>query len=407
MSDPTELPKPARPLAFPRVPHTLRRAAVLGAGAWGTALACALQRAGIATRLWSRRADSATEINTLHHCRALSGVSLPHGLHATSVLAEAVSEAELVILAVPASATRPLAARLAGSLLPGVLVLSASKGFERDTGALMTAVLDDELGYGPLTGVITGPSFAAEVAQGHPTVLTLALGALAPAHPRLATARRVTDALVRALAQAGIRVEISADVVGAQVGGALKNQIAIACGMATGLNLGENARAGIVTRGLDDMRRLTQALGGQTETLLGSCGVGDLFLTAASSQSRNTRLGMQLGKGHTLATLAQTELAEGIHSARTVATLERDLDIRLDVAAAIRDVLDGVQSPAEAVSSLLAPPSSASFARPASVTAPAVTESAAAASPRPVLFRARTSAPGATGESNRQARQHV
>lgn len=355
MSDPTDLSKHNTPHPFTRIPHELAHATVLGAGAWGTALASALQRSGVATTLWTRRADQAAQINVTHHTDALHGTALPPALRATQDLHAATRATPLIIFAVPASATRELARQLTGTLGSGTLVLSASKGFERETGAFMTQVLDEALGRDILSGVITGPSFAGEVARGEPTLLTLAMAALNPAHPRHGLARRQADALARVLAQVAIRVETTADVIGAQVGGALKNQIAIACGMAMGLGLGENARAGILTRGLDDMCRLTLALGGRADTLLGSCGVGDLFLTASSQQSRNTRLGMRLGAGECTSDMKPDALAEGAISAQTVAVLERALDIRLDLAATVRAVLAGVRTPAQALADLLEP----------------------------------------------------
>lgn len=382
MTDPNDPPKTHSLFTrSPRVPFAYSRAAVLGAGAWGTALAGALQRAGLATTLWMRDADRADRLNATHRSDALPGILLPATLNATADLAAATRQARILILAVPAAATRELARRLTGTLVPGSLVLSASKGFEPETGAFMTEVLDDALGGRSLTGALTGPSFAIEVARGEPTLLTLAMAALDPAHPQRRLARRQADVLTRALAQAAIRLDTSADAIGAQVGGALKNQIAIACGMATALGLGENARAGILSRGLDDMRRLTHALGGQPDTLLGSCGVGDLFLTAASAQSRNTRLGMRLAAGH--ADTERHELTEGATSARTVAVLEQRLGIRLELAAAVRDALDGVRTPAQALAGLLEPqPRRRVQPRPGETTASAPT-----ASPLPALLR--------------------
>lgn len=353
MLDTIDLPHPTPPVS--RVPFPLSRAAVLGAGAWGTALAAALQRAGVATTLWARRTSHARQVHATHRHDDLPGIDLPASLAATSDLATALHGAQLVLLAVPASATRGLASQLSGLLTPGTLVLTASKGFERETGAFMTEVLDDALGRDVLTGALSGPSFAIEVARGEPTLLTLAMATLDPLHPDHRTAQRQANALTRALAQAAIRVETTSDVVGVQVGGALKNQVAIACGMATALGMGENARAGILSRGLDDMRQLTLALGGRADTLLGSCGVGDLFLTASSTQSRNTRLGMRVVREGATARLEQHELAEGAISARTVIVLERELGIRLELAAAIRDVFEGIRTPAQALASLLEP----------------------------------------------------
>lgn len=351
-ADPSQLPV-ARPLVC--VSQLLARAAVLGAGAWGTALATALQRAGVSTKLWARRPDRARHLIATRRTDVLPGIVLPADLRVSHDLAATVEDAQLVLFAVPASATRELARRVTGLLAPHTLVLSASKGFEPESGDFMTEVLDGMLGRSVYTGVLSGPSFALGVARGEPTLLTLAISALDPVHPKRRLVQRQADALARALARANLRVESTPDVVGAQVGGALKNQIAIACGMATALGLGENARAGILSRGLDDMRRLTVALGGRVETLLGSCGVGDLFLTAASPHSRNTRLGMRLGGGLSGFDSKQGELAEGAHSARTVAHIENRLGIRLDLAAALRDVLDGVRTPAEALAVLLEP----------------------------------------------------
>jgi glycerol-3-phosphate dehydrogenase (NAD(P)+) len=316
---------------------------VLGAGAWGTALASALQRGGVPTVLWARRADVADAIHAHHHNpQHLPGIDLPSGLGASTDMAQAVQGAQLLILAVPSVAMRDIARQAAPLLAPGTVVLSASKGIEQGSGALMTQVLDAELGAAALTGSIGGPSFAAEVASGKSTLLTLALPALERFDPRHKIARRVADSLMQHLARAGVTLEPTRDAVGAQVGGALKNMIAIACGMATAQGMGENARAGIITRGLDDMSRLTQAMGGRVETLLGCSGVGDLFLTAASVHSRNTRLGMRLGQPGGGLGLPQTEvaeLAEGAVSVMSVEILERKYGLQLNVAAAVRDVL--------------------------------------------------------------------
>ncbi len=340
------------PAPGPHGQSPLACAAVLGAGAWGTALASALQRGGVPTWLWARRPEIAEAIHCRNqHPHCLPGVALPSGLGATADMAHALHGAQVVILAVPSAATRDIARRAASMLAPGALVLTASKGIEQGSGALMTRVLDEELGKTVLTGSIGGPSFADEVACGKSTLLTLALPALERFHPRYKDARRIVDSLQQQLARAGVTLELTRDVVGAQVGGALKNMIAIACGMATAQGMGENARAGIITRGLDDMRRLTLAMGGNLETLFGCSGVGDLFLTAASEHSRNTRLGMRLGRPGAAA--AVDELAEGAVSAMSVEILERKYGLRLNVAAAVRDVLQHQAAPEQALHRLL------------------------------------------------------
>lgn len=354
MFDMTEGFDPNPPAPAPHGHQPLTCAAVLGAGAWGTALASALQRGGVPTWLWARRQAVAEAIHSRnHHPNCLPGIALPSGLGATHDMAHAVHGAQLVILAVPSAVTRDIARQVAPLLTPGTVVLTASKGIEQGSGALMTQVLDAELGQAVLTGSIGGPSFADEVAGGKSTLLTLALPALERFHPRHRDARRVADSLTQQLALAGVSLELTRDVVGAQVGGALKNMIAIACGMATAQGLGENARAGIITRGLDDMRRLTLAMGGRIETLFGSSGIGDLFLTAASEQSRNTRLGMRLGQPGAVAVADAGELSEGAVSVMSVQILERKYGLRLNVAAAVRDVLQQRAPAGQALQRLL------------------------------------------------------
>lgn len=380
----SHLPEHNSPLPFHRAPLTLHHAAVIGAGAWGTALASALQRAGVSTTLWARRSDTVAHLDATRRAEALPDHVLPPALQVTDDLATAVRGAQLVILAVPAVATRDLARRLRDRLDARTLVLSASKGFEHESGAFMTQVLDEALGQNRLTGVLTGPSFAAGVARSEPTLLTLAMAALAPSHPQHRLALRYADALTLTLPRVAIQVETTSDVIGAQVGGALKNQIAIACGMAMALGMGENARAGILTRGLEDMRRLILALGGRPETLLGSCGVGDLFLTAASRQSRNTRLGMRLASGQSASRIDRNELTEGAYSAHAVSLLEQQYGLHLALSSAVRDVLDGVRAPAQALTDLL---ESQAAPLPLSRSGTLAEPPPASATPLPALLR--------------------
>uniref|UniRef100_E6PWJ7 Putative Glycerol-3-phosphate dehydrogenase (NAD(P)+) 1 (NAD(P)H-dependent glycerol-3-phosphate dehydrogenase 1) gpsA1 n=1 Tax=mine drainage metagenome TaxID=410659 RepID=E6PWJ7_9ZZZZ len=329
--------------------------AVLGAGAWGTALAAALQRSGSQVTLWARRPDLVHALRTQSsNPRHLPGITLPPGLRATTELAEALAGARLVVLALPSAALRETAQRAAPLLAPDAVVLAACKGFERQCGALPTEVLRDCCDDHALLGVLSGPSFADEVARGLPTRLTLALPALLPSHAQAQRAHAFALGLRQQLAGAAIMLELTDDAVAAQVGGALKNLVAIASGMAMAQGLGENARAAIVTLGLDDMRRLTLALGGRSQTLLSSCGVGDLFLTAASAHSRNTRLGLRLGRGDGLdASAASGELTEGAIAALSVQALERRLGLRLHVAACVREVLLQHGSAPQALARLL------------------------------------------------------
>jgi glycerol-3-phosphate dehydrogenase (NAD(P)+) len=331
--------------------------AILGAGAWGTALACALRRGGLEVRLWARRPDLTHAIATqARNPRHLPDLALAPGLQASSQMAEMLDGADAVFMAVPSAALREVARAAAPLLQRRAVVLAACKGIERDSGALMSQVLQQELRSDALIGAIGGPSFAQEVVRGQPAALTVGLPALRSRNAvdvqRLA--QRMTDGLRAAFAAGGVQLDVTDDAIGVQVGGALKNMIAIACGMAMSGDLGENARAAILTRGLQDMRALTLALGGRPETLLSSAGAGDLFLTASSAQSRNTRLGMRLGRGELAG--QGDELAEGAVSCQSVQSLERRLGLCLHVAAAVREVLGQRQTAAAALEHLLNAP---------------------------------------------------
>ncbi|MBW4047386.1 MAG: NAD(P)-dependent glycerol-3-phosphate dehydrogenase [Proteobacteria bacterium] len=312
--------------------------AVLGARSWGTTLGAALQRGGCRVTVWTRRADMAHAIETARHNRRhLPGIRLPQGMRAGIDIASVVENVDGVMLAVPSTASRAVARCAAPWLTADTPVLAVCKGIEHVSGALRTQVLQEEPGDEALTGVIAGPSFADEVARGLPTRLTLAMRALSAPLPVAPPTHAFADMLCQALHGAGVALERTDDVIGVQIGGALKNMIAIACGMATAQGMGENARAAIVSRGLDDMRRLTLALGGRSDTLFCCSGVGDLFLTAASTHSRNTRLGLRLGRGESADELS--ELAEGALSSQSVQVLERRLGLQLRVPRAVRDVL--------------------------------------------------------------------
>ena len=331
--------------------------AVIGAGAWGTALACALRRGGLEVRLWARRPDLTQAIATqARNPRHLPELELPAGLKAGSRMAEVLDGADAVFMAVPSAALREVARTAAPWLQRRAVVLAACKGIEQGSGALMTQVLQRELRPDVLIGAIGGPSFAHEVVRGLPAALTVGLPALRLRHAVDVQrhAQRTTGGLCAAFAAGGVQIDVTDDAIGVQVGGALKNMIAIACGMAISCEQGENARAAILTRGLHDMRRLTLALGGRPETLLSSAGAGDLFLTASSAQSRNTRLGMRLGRGEFPS--GEGELAEGALSSQSVQVLERRLGLRLHVAAAVRDVLGRRQTAEAALQSLLNQP---------------------------------------------------
>jgi glycerol-3-phosphate dehydrogenase (NAD(P)+) len=318
--------------------------AILGAGAWGTALAIVLSGRHRVS-LWARdplQADAMAAER--RNRRYLAETPLPAGVAVTSDSASALAQAELALIATPTAAMRDTLARLVqcGRPLP---VVWACKGFEPATGALPHRIVAEALGKGVPCGALSGPSFALEVAQGRPTALTLASADL-----------EFARTVARELHQGKLRVYFSNDLVGVELGGAVKNVLAIATGICDGLGLGLNARAALITRGLAEMTRLGVAFGGRAETFMGLTGAGDLILTCTGELSRNRRVGLLLGRGEGLqAVLASIgHVAEGVQSAREVrrAALEKRVD--MPITQAVCSVLfDGV-NPEAAVEQLLA-----------------------------------------------------
>jgi glycerol-3-phosphate dehydrogenase (NAD(P)+) len=304
------------------------RLAVIGAGAWGTALALASgrARAAPATMIWAHEPDVVQAINREHtNPPFLPGVLLPATLTATADLAEAARDAGIVLLAVPAQHLRAVSQRLAALLAPQATLVICAKGIEVGTGKLMSEVLDETLPGVP-RAVLSGPTFAAEVAAGKPTAVTLAC-------PDEGRGRD----LVAALGSSALRPYLSDDIVGAQIGGAVKNVIAIACGIVEGRRLGDNARAALMTRGLAEIMRLGVALGGKRETLMGLSGLGDLALTCNGVQSRNMSLGMALGRGKPLGEVlaSRRSIAEGVATAAAVRALAEKRGVDMPIVAAV------------------------------------------------------------------------
>ncbi|MDX1485310.1 MAG: NAD(P)H-dependent glycerol-3-phosphate dehydrogenase [Alphaproteobacteria bacterium] len=309
---------------------SVARIDVVGAGAWGTALAALARENGCCVRLWAHEDEVARTINAeRENPRFLPGVSLPEGIEATSDIA-ALGNGDAVLLATPAQHLRRVTETLAPHLERGRPVVICAKGIEQDSGALMSEVVADTLPEAPLA-VLSGPTFAAEVARGRPTAVTIAA-----ADPDIA------DRLVAALGCPRFRPYAADDVVGAETGGALKNVIAIACGIVAGLELGQNARAALITRGLAEITRFALAKGGKAETLAGLSGLGDLVLTATSETSRNYTLGLAIGRGETAAEfLAQRHtVAEGAYTAGAVTRLAGTLGIDMPVTAAVDRVIN-------------------------------------------------------------------
>ncbi|APW47274.1 NAD(P)H-dependent glycerol-3-phosphate dehydrogenase [Rhodoferax antarcticus] len=322
---------------------------VLGAGAWGTALAVSASGQQHRVTLWARNADQVWSMEQRRqNQRYLPDVVLPPGLAFSSAelsgLQALAFDADLVVVATPMAALRPMLTTLRGLRAP---VAWLCKGFEtpvcKPLGLLaheIQALVAPEM----VAGVLSGPSFALEVARGQPTALVAA-----------SVHEAVRQALVAAFHSPSLRVYANEDIVGVEVGGAVKNVLAIATGLCDGLHLGLNARAALITRGLAEMTRLGLALGARAETFMGLSGLGDLVLTATGDLSRNRRVGLALAQGQTLqqATSALGHVAEGVYSARTVVQRALVLGVNMPIAQAVVDLLDGQMTPQQAVARLM------------------------------------------------------
>jgi len=316
---------------------------VLAAGAWGTALAIAFS-ARHAVTLWSRDPALASRIDAgRENADFLPGYPLPENLQVSSDFAAATKGADLLLIATPMSGLRPTLERLRAEGLIRPL-LWVCKGFEAGTGLLPHQVVADVLGGDAACGALSGPSFAEEVAAGKPTAVSLA-------------ARDIEFArhLAAELHARRLRIYAGDDLIGVEVGGAVKNVLAIATGVCDGLGLGLNSRAALMTRGLAEIARLAEALGGRRETLMGLAGMGDLILTCTGDLSRNRRVGLALAAGKTLAQAVQElgHVAEGVMTAREVEGLANRLGVDMPISAAVAALLDGRMGALEAVEELM------------------------------------------------------
>jgi glycerol-3-phosphate dehydrogenase (NAD(P)+) len=303
---------------------------IVGAGAFGTAMAQAAARAGRRVTLFARDAAQVADINAKHeNTKALKGCRLDPAVKASGDLAT-LAACNAVILALPMQATRPVAEALAVVLPPAVPVICAAKGIERGTLLFATDLVVDLLPGHP-AAILSGPSFAVDIAAGLPTAVTLAA-----ADPYLA------QALAQALNTSALRIYHSADVRGVEIGGAAKNVLAIAAGVVAGRGLGDSARAAIITRGFAEIRRFGAAFGAKPETLMGLSGLGDLLLTASSPQSRNYALGLRLGGGMTVAeAIGAGRLAEGASTASALMELAKLRGIDMPISGMVDALLNG------------------------------------------------------------------
>lgn len=320
---------------------------VMGAGAWGTALAKVLVDAGSDVMLWSRRAAVADEINATRHNREyLPGVQLPSGVRATADAAEALRGASTVLLGVPAQTMRTNLQQWAGLFSAGATLVSVAKGIELDTLMRMSQVIVAVTGVDPAqVAVVSGPNLANEIAEEQPAATVVACSD---------SGRAV--ALQRALNTGYFRPYTNADVIGTEIGGACKNVIALACGMAAGVGLGENTAAAIITRGLAEIMRLGIAVGAKPATLAGLAGVGDLLATCTSPYSRNRSFGECLGRGGTMESALRardTQVVEGVTSCESVLALACSYDVEMPLTDAVHRVCHKGLSVGEAMLLLL------------------------------------------------------
>ncbi len=308
-----------------------RQVGVIGAGAWGTALAQAATFAGRSVLIQAREAEVVDSINSAHeNSLYLKGVKLSPKVRATGDLAD-LAHCDLILAVPPAQHMRTTLKAAAPYIRPGVPIVLCSKGVERGTDALMTEVLNDVL-PDATAAVLAGPNFAREVAEGKPSAVTIACADEAAGGRIAAT-----------IAGPSFRPYLSPDLIGAEAGGAIKNVIAIACGIAEGKGLGRNAHAALITRGFAEMSRLAMALGAKFETMSGLCGMGDLVLTCSSPQSRNMSVGLAMGQGMTLAQALEgkVSVAEGVESAPAVVDLGKRFGVELPLCNAVHAVLTG------------------------------------------------------------------
>lgn len=326
------------------------RVSILGGGAWGTALAATCLWAGRTVNLWCRSETVAASLSSGRgHPTRLDGLDLPEIPSSTDL--SQTAGADIILSVVPAQASRDTLIAAAAHIAPGTPVVMCAKGVERGSLKLMADVLAETVPQA-CPAVLSGPSFAADVARGLPTAVTLAC-----------TDEAIGRTLVEAIGRPAFRPYWTSDLIGAEIGGAVKNVLAIACGITEGLGLGRSAHAALIARGFSELRRLALAMGARETTLSGLCGLGDLVLTCSSSQSRNMSLGLTIGQlGSADAALsAQSQLTEGVSTAPGVLALAKQYNIEMPICAAVADVLSRAVTVAEAIENLLDRPFTEEF----------------------------------------------
>lgn len=315
--------------------------AVLGGGAWGTALALVAQRAGHEVQLWARDPETVAAMGRGENLRYLPGLAFSESIGASVDLARVLEGAGCVLAVTPAQALRETLTRAASDMASRIPLVLCAKGIERGTGKLLSEIAGEILPGNPVAA-LSGPSFAIDVARGLPTAVAIA-----------ARDEGLAADLAQQLSNPTFRCYSTDDLTGVEIGGALKNVLAIAAGAVAGAGLGASAQAALVTRGFVELRRIGQRLGARAETLMGLSGMGDLVLTCASAQSRNFAYGVALGRGEPL---ADRPLAEGVATAATAAALAREHGIEAPIVDAAARLLDGDLTVVQAVAELMSRP---------------------------------------------------
>ncbi len=319
--------------------------AVLGAGSWGTALAVLLARNGVSAKLWDRDAEHVAHmVRDRSNQRYLPGIPLPDLIAPVAGLAGALAQTDFVLVVVPSAGFRAVLQQTRDQIGSSFNLIWASKGLEPGTGRFLHEVVTEELSDGVSMAALSGPSFATEVARGLPTAVTVA-------SQDIGYAQRVAELFHCPQ----FRTYTSDDVIGVELGGSVKNVLAIAAGISDGLGYGSNARAALITRGLAEIMRLGTRLGGQRETFMGLTGVGDLVLTCTDDQSRNRRLGLALGRGVPLAKAVEQigQAVEGLHTAKELDMLAKASQVDMPITEQVKRVLYDGEEPAAAVEALL------------------------------------------------------
>lgn len=324
--------------------QSLKSIGVIGAGAFGAALACAAARAGRSVSLWGRDAAAIAELAGKREIPKLDGLALPEAVHPTADLAQ-VAGADALILAVPTQALRDVCGQLRDLVAAKTPLILAAKGIERDSGEFVSEIAAEIL-PACVPAVLSGPGFAADIAKAYPTALTLACAD-----------RALGERLVKAIGSPAFRLYHSGDMRGVEIGGAAKNVLAIAAGVAAGRGFGESTVAALLARSFAELTRFGLAFGARTETLAGLSGLGDLILTGTSSRSRNRRFGEELGKGIAIDTaIGDVGLAEGVWTAPILARMAADKGVDMPIAAAVADLVAGKANIDQAIKQLLSRP---------------------------------------------------